>query len=106
MYVAAGNISGNEINLVLQLVKKADVGQVIATSALVEALSDDLKSHTSNIGVVRLESINEDVDIYNVSLDITSDTDRELAIKTVVIPPPVKKKKKQKVQPVGKKKIL
>lgn len=68
MMVAAGNISGDELNIAVQMHTKVKAGQILATTALVDSISDELRVLTSTHGTIRLADPPIDIEVYDISI--------------------------------------
>ena len=68
MMVAAGNISGDELNTTIQMHTKVKAGQILATTALVDSISDELRVLTSTHGTIRLADPPIDIEVYDIHI--------------------------------------
>lgn len=68
MMVAAGNISGDELSITVQMHTKVKAGQILATTALVDSISDELRVLTSTHGTIRLADPPIDIEVYDISI--------------------------------------
>ena len=66
MMVTAGNISGDELNITIQMHTKVKAGQILATTALVDSISDELRVLTSTHGTIRLADPPKDIEVYDI----------------------------------------
>ena len=69
MMVAAGNISGDELNITVQMHTKVKAGQILATTALVDSISDELRVLTSTHGTIRLADSPIDIEVYDIYIE-------------------------------------
>ncbi len=66
MMVAAGNVAGPEIDIVVQLCDKAEVDQVVATEALIKALSDSEKKKSRVVGKFKSDGMKAEIELYEI----------------------------------------
>jgi hypothetical protein len=66
MMVAAGNVAGPEIDIVVELCGKAEADQVVATAAFFNALSNDEKKISRAIGKFKTDSMKSEIDLYEI----------------------------------------
>ncbi len=82
MIVAAGNVAGPEIDIVVQLSNTVEADQILATEAFINALGKAEKGNTRSLGSKTLEGMQSEMTLHEV-IWTESDLQKPAADKTV-----------------------